>query len=155
MPETLGKTSLFCFNNVFHYVPLDLNYLLDIWENFYYFAIFNNFCYITCGCIIFLLYCKFIIFQMQVIVEYFSVMHLYSVSFVSYVWNVPYFFALGMYFTILYFYWIEFVAIMLWKSLIFSNLKLIISFYYQVLTHFWFVVLYFSQTLLKGFINSL
>ena len=147
---------MFCFNNVFYYAPLDLNYLfvrllrkILLFRYIQYFLLYHMWLYYS------LLYCKFYIFQTQVIVKYFSVIHLYSVAFVSYVWNAPYFFVLVMHFTILHFYWIEFVAAMLWKDIIFSKMQLIISFYYQVLLYFWFVVLCFSQTLLNGFITSL
>ena len=129
MPGTLERTLSFCFNNVFHYAPLDLNYLfvrllkkLLLLRHIFIISHVVVLCFYHVAN---LSYSK-----MQVIVEYVSVIHLYSVAFVLYVWNLPYYFALVIYFTILHFYWIEFVAIMLWKDLIFSDPQLIVSFYY-------------------------
>ena len=58
MSRTLWRTLLFlCFT--FHYVLIELNCL--------FLVILEIFSYIICDSITFLLYCKFIIFQMQVV----------------------------------------------------------------------------------------
>ena len=95
---------------------------LDVWDILYYFTIFSKL----------LLYCMwlyyiFILLQIYYIanVSYnwvlFSVLHFYSIIFVSHILNIPYYFTLVMFFTILHFYWIEFVADLFWKDLIISS----------------------------------
>ena len=95
---------------------------LDVWDILYYFTIFSKL----------LLYCMwlyyiFILLQIYYIanVSYnwvlFSVLHFYSIIFVSHILNIPYYFTLVMFFNILHFYWIEFVADLFWKDLIISS----------------------------------
>ena len=103
---------------------------------------------------------------MRVIVKHFTVLNFYSVAFVSYAWNVPYYFALVMYFAILhllnwiccrcilegpcYFVLIIYVTVVnFYQNTVFSDLQLIILFYYHVLPYFRFAVFCFSQTSLQ------
>ena len=111
---------LYCFALItcFTMLPLlsQVTCFLDVWDILYYFTIFSTF----------LLYCVwlyyiFILLQIYYIANVssnwvlFSVLHFYSIIFVSYILNIPYYSKLVMFFTILHFYWIEFVADLFWK----------------------------------------
>ena len=104
---------------------------------------------------------------MWVIVKHFTVLNFYSVAFVSYAWNVPYYFALVMYFAILHLLnWICCIRCILegpcyfvlkrydtvvkfYQNTVFPDLQLIIFIYYHVLPYLRFAVLCFSQTSLQ------
>ena len=113
----------FAFLTCFTMLPLSqISCFLDVWDILYYLTIFSTL----------LLYCMwlyyiFILLQIYYIanVSYswvlFSVLHFYSIIFVSYNLNVPYCSTLVMFFTILHFYWIEFVADLFLKHLIISS----------------------------------